>query len=65
VITDVPRATPVTTPVVELMVAIAVLLLTHVPPGNASLRLIVEPTHTALGPEIGAGNGLMVTVRTT
>lgn len=62
---EVPKAIPVTTPVVELMVAVPVLPLTHVPPGIPSLKPIVDPTQTALGPDMGNGSGLMVTVRTT
>ena len=49
----VPADTPVTTPV-ELMVAIAVLLLLHIPPELVSNKLMVEPTQTVEGPVIGA-----------
>ena len=51
----VPSATPFTTPVVEPMVAVAVVVLIHVPPATASLRVIVAPTHTALGPVMAVG----------
>ena len=43
------------------IVAIRVLLLLHTPPGMASVKLVVEPTHTLVTPDIAAGNGLMVT----
>ena len=51
----VPDVTPVTTPVVTT-VATAVLPLLHVPPVVASLRVVVEPIHTAAVPTIGATN---------
>ena len=59
-IVDEPAATPVTTPVVELTVAFAVLLLAHTPL-PASLSMVVWPTHTLAVPDIDAGNGLTVT----
>ena len=45
------------------VVAIAVLLLLHVPPDVVSLKIIVLPVHTAEGPEIEpmVGKTLMVT----
>ena len=46
---DVPADTPVTTP--PDTVASALLLL-HVPPGAASVRVIVDPIHTPAGPLI-------------
>ena len=52
---------PVTIPVGST-VPRAGLLLLHVPPGDASVNVMVWPTHTAGGPRIGAGNGLTVTV---
>ena len=52
---------PVTIPVVLPTVALSVLLLVHVPP-PASVRLVVNPTHTVDVPVIAAGNGLMETV---
>ena len=55
VMTVVPKVPPVTTPVAEPIVATPVLLLTHVPPLTASVRVMVAPTHTAVGPLIGAG----------
>jgi len=51
----VPRATPLTTPVVLPMVAMAVVVLIHVPPATASPSVIVAPTHTADGPVMAAG----------
>ena len=60
---DVPAETPVTTPVVDPAAAIAVLLLAHVPPVMASLRVIVLPVQTVLGPVTGAtGFTVMVLV---
>jgi hypothetical protein len=64
VITDDPRAIPVTTPVVSPIVATLVLPLFQVPP-PASLSAIVAPIHTAEGPVMAAGNGLTVTVVVT
>ena len=51
-IVTVPAETPVTTPVDEPTVAIEVLLLLHVPPLVESNKVIVDPTHTEVGPEI-------------
>ena len=45
---------PVTTPVDEPTVALALLLI-HVPPLVASVKVVVEPIHTELAPEIAAG----------
>ena len=55
-----PTILPVTTPV-EDMDAMVELLLLHVPP-PASLRVVVEPWHTAFAPSIAVGNGFTVTV---
>jgi hypothetical protein len=52
----VPGATPLTTPPVPT-VAMLVLLLLHVPPAEASVRLVVKPTHTLDEPVIAAGVG--------
>lgn len=46
-----PGATPLTTPP-GVMVAIPVLPLLHVPPVAASVNVMVDPTHTDVGPEI-------------
>src|SRR5580704_16052956 len=61
VIVVVPGATPVTIPVAEPTVAIAGLLLTHVPP-PASVSVIVAAGHTCSVPLIAVGNGFTVTV---
>lgn len=57
-----PVATPVTTPVLLLTVALAGVLLVHVPPDVASVRESAVPTHTAEPPEMipAFGNGLTV-----
>lgn len=52
--TDVPGATPVTTPVPETTVATEDVPLDHVPPGVASLRVVDAPTQTVAVPVIGA-----------
>ena len=57
----VPKATPVTTPVAE-MVAAAVLLLVHAPPAVVFARVIVVPGQTVDGPVIAAGIGLTLTM---
>ena len=54
----VPKPTPVAIPVVEPMVAIAVLLLVHVSP-PAELNVVVEPIQMAV-PENGVGGASMV-----
>ena len=61
---NVPAATPVTTPVV-LIVATEVLLLLHVPPAVASVKLVVNPIHTDAVPVMVAGKGLTVAVVVT
>ena len=53
----VPAVSPARIPVPTPMVPVVILLLLHVPPGVASVRWMVEPTHTLLGPAIGAGAG--------
>lgn len=55
-----PAVTPFTMPVVEPMVAFALLAL-HVPPAVAFVSVILEPSHTLGGPPIVAGSGNMVT----
>jgi len=57
----VPAATPVTVPPVEI-VAIPVLLLLHVPPAVASVRVELAPTHACRVPPIAAGIGSTVNV---
>jgi hypothetical protein len=56
-----PAATPVTTPE-ALTVAIAVLLEDQVPPAEASLRVVVEPTQTLVVPVMAATVGRALTV---
>ena len=58
---DVPADKPETTPDEET-VAMAVLLLLHVPPGVASLNCVVFPTTTQLAPVIGKADGVTVTI---
>jgi len=48
-----PAATPVTIPA-ELMVAMAELLVVHVPPDGIAVSVIAEPAHTLLLPDIVA-----------
>ena len=47
-----PADIPVTTPVVGPTVAIAVLLLLHVPPATASVKVVVVLKHTVEKPAI-------------
>ena len=61
VISGVPEATPVTIPELVPTVASVTLLLNHVPPGVASVSVVVKPMHTLSVPDIAAGNGLTVT----
>ena len=53
----VPIARPVTMPDAEPIVPTGTLPLDHTPPTEISPSTIVEPTQTAVGPVIGAGNG--------
>ena len=62
--TDVPVATPVTTPDVDPIVATLVVVLDHRPPVDASLSVVVDPTHTFSVPVIGLDNVPTVTVNT-
>lgn len=57
----VPAATPVTTPDEDPTVAIAVLLLDHVPLPETD-KVVVWPTQTAVRPVIPEGMGLTVIV---
>jgi hypothetical protein len=59
VMIEVPNDTPVTVPDVPT-VATLVLLLAQVPPAEASVRLMVEPTQTPVDPVITAGTGFTV-----
>ena len=56
-----PADKPVTTPVLIFMDAL-VLLTLQLPEGVASLKVIVEDTHTFAGPVIACGNGFTVIV---
>ncbi len=56
-----PAATPVTTPEAETA-ATAVLEDDHVPPGVASVMLVVEPIQTDADPPIGATVGCALTM---
>src|SRR5437868_4926413 len=56
----VPDANAVTEPAVGLIIAIAVLLHVQTPPVTASLNEAV--LHTKVGPDIGVGCGLTVTI---
>ena len=47
---------------VDPIVAIAVLLLLHVPPTVASARVVVKPGQTVVVPVIAAGNAFTVIV---
>jgi hypothetical protein len=62
-----PAATPVTTPVDALTVAVAVLEDVQTPPAVTSDKVVVEPAHTEVVPVIAAtvGNALIVTVVVT
>ena len=62
-----PAATPVTTPVEALTVAVAVLDDVQTPPAVTSDKVVVEPSHTEVVPVIAAtvGNALIVTVVVT
>ncbi len=60
-----PNATPDTTPDIEPIVAIAVLLLVHLPPDTPFVRVMVEPTHNALGPPMAVGAVLTVITAVT
>lgn len=55
----VPAATAVTIPLVPI-VAIATLLLLHVPPVEVVLSVVVFPSQTDSVPVIVAGSGLVV-----
>ena len=55
-----PVETPVIIPVDEPMVATAGVPLSHVPPPEASVSVMLAPAHNAGGPEMPAGNWFMV-----
>lgn len=58
--TDVPAAIPFTSPVAEPTVAMAGLLLLHVPPGDALLKVVVKPAQILIVPAMPEGSGLTV-----
>lgn len=60
-ITDVPAETPETMPVPEPMVATLVVVLLQVPPGVLD-KVVVDPGHVVVIPDIGDGGALTVTV---
>lgn len=62
VMTTVPAMPPVTVPLPVPTVAILVLLLLHVPPGEVSLNLIVDVEQTVIAPEMPLGGVSTVTV---
>jgi hypothetical protein len=57
-----PALTPVTKPLAEPIVALAVLLLTQVPPGIDEVRLTVELLHTLINPDPDEITGIAFTV---
>ena len=58
----VPGLIPVTIPVVAPTDAMAGLLLLHIPPGSASLSVVVEPAHRLALPVMGEVPGMAFTV---
>ena len=56
-IVDVPAATAVTSPLVEFTVATVVVELVHVPPGDASLNVLIAPGQTRAVPVIAGAGG--------
>jgi hypothetical protein len=58
----VPALIPVTIPVVEVTVATVPVLLVQIPGVGAEANVIVVPTQTDEGPEIGEGSGFTVNV---
>lgn len=60
-ITAVPADMPVNKPVIEVMLATAVLLLAHVPPIVASASKPEAPTQATAVPVIAGGSGFTVT----
>ncbi len=49
-----PAETPQSTPVADPIVATAGVLLAHEPPEVLLVKVIQEPTHTLVGPTMGA-----------
>jgi hypothetical protein len=61
VITLVPAAKPVATPVTGFTVATVVLLLVQVPPATGCSRLVLLPTHIFRVPDTTVGDGVTLT----
>ncbi len=61
VIVALPADMPVTTPVVEPIVAVPVLLLLHVPPAVTFAKVTVDPVFTVAVPVIAAGEAFTET----
>lgn len=61
-IVDVPGATLLTAPDVELTVATPVELLDHVPPDGLALNVVPVPLHMSAVPVIAPATALTVTV---
>jgi hypothetical protein len=61
----VPGVIPITIPVVDTIVATAVLLLLHVPPGEAQVSALVVAGQMLSVPVIGASGVVTETVRIT
>ena len=57
-----PDDMPVSAPVTGSIVAITVLALVQLPPFTRSVRVVIWPTQTAAGADIGDGNGTTVAV---
>lgn len=55
-------APPVTSPEPEPIVATVVLLLLHVPPDDASFKVVVAPAQIPVVPVIGDGTGFTVSI---
>jgi hypothetical protein len=65
VIIEVPTATPVGIPLNDPIVAMAVLLLVHIPPGTLLPNKPVCPTHKLVEPVMAVGVELTVIVVVT
>lgn len=58
----VPAVIPVTAPLVEFTVAIAVLPLVHMPPGVLLLNVVADASHTSGVPVMAPGVAFTLTV---
>lgn len=65
VIVAVPAAAPVTTPDVELTLAVPDALLVHTPPVGEEDKVVVDPTQTVAVPDIAPGVVFTVTTAVT